>query len=191
VLKDKESALTWSSPPFPQMAIPGRLSSIFFRSVQRDIRLLLAPEEEVSKDDINDLDITLFDTAKFSGSDKRLTAVTYNNGRYGIIIAFAMSTKDRLPSKIRPPVAMSGAPKILLQKFGDGLEVSKITLSMPHDEIWEATEQHYKEKKYGFLTKPRVLKRDLVPDTGEIGEILETALSMDGTASRRFSATVP
>jgi hypothetical protein len=74
-----------------------------------------------------------------SGFDTRLTSVAYNDGKYGTITLFRVTRENGWPNKVRPEAAMGGVPKMVLQKFGDGIKgLSKTTFSMPQDEIWEA-----------------------------------------------------
>jgi hypothetical protein len=57
---------------------------------------------------------------------------------------------------------MGGVPKIVLQKFGDGIKgPSKTMFSMPQDEIWEAAKQW----KVG-LRKARVSRPDFTRHNG-------------------------
>lgn len=165
----------------------------FFRSVERKICLPIDPAEEISQERLENLDLTLFDTSKFSGFDTRLTSVAYNDGKYGTITLFRVTREQGRLSKIRPEAAMRGVPKIVVQKIGEGIKGwRKTTLSMPQDEIWEATRQW----KIGPL-KPQVSRPDFTQHdggTGESGieEALRTALSMDDDMSfHSFNATVP
>jgi hypothetical protein len=141
---------------------------------------------------LENLDINLFDTSKFSGFDYRLTSVTYNDGKYGTITLFMVTLEGGRLSKIRPLAAMGGVPKIVVQKFGDGIKgSSKTTLSMPNDDIWEATTQWRSGPR-----RERLLGAHFTPHTREhsgfgIEEILKTTLSIDNSFFDSFNATVP
>lgn len=165
----------------------------FFRSVERKICLPIDPAEEISHQRLENLDLTLFDTSKFNGFDTRLTSVAYNDGKYGTITLFRVTREHRRPSKIRPEAAMRGVPKIVVQKIGEGIKGwRKTTLSMPQDEIWEATKQWKIGPRKPQVSRPDFTQHDGGPGESGIEEALRTALSMDDDMPfHSFNATVP
>lgn len=88
---------------------------------------------------------------------------------------------------------MRGVPKIVVQKIGEGIKGwRKTTLSMPQDEIWEATKQWKIGPRKPQVSRPDFTQHDGGPGESEIEEALRTALSMDDDMSfHSFNATVP
>ena len=159
----------------------------FFRSVDRNILVTNDASDELSNQQLENLDTSLFDTTKFCGFDTRLTALTCNRGRYGTITLFNVGLQDTTPEKIRPISAMRSVPKVIIQKLSEGVQSSTRTkLSMPQDEIWTAT----KQTRVGNMRSAE-LRPALEPAWKTNSPTLRTALSMDYEEGIAVRATLP
>ncbi|CEJ56729.1 hypothetical protein PMG11_02927 [Penicillium brasilianum] len=167
----------------------------FYRSLPRIILLPLGDGDgHVDRQRLEKLDIELFDSSKFNGSDRRLTSITYGDSKYGTITVFELTKgDDGTPKTIRPKAAMREVPKIILKKMAEGIKGgSKTMLTMPHHKIWEVTEQiKIKMRKLPVL-KPDLRTIDNHNRDDSIGDALKDALSIDDeTRSSRVITTVP
>jgi hypothetical protein len=165
----------------------------FFQSTVRDIRVLESiPPEVESHQYLLGLEQNLFDTSKFSGPDNRLASVVYGKSKYGTITLFELTTASGRPKMIRPMAAMEKVPKIVLQKFSDACAGSKRTkLSMPENEIWNATKQETVDGSESAFLIPGIQYQDAQNMALGVGSSLKVALSIGKVAVHKIIATVP
>jgi hypothetical protein len=84
---------------------------------------------------------------------------------------------------------MGEVPKIVVQKFGDGIEgSSKTTLSMLQEEIWEARKQWKIGPRKKRASRPNFTGHNESRGGSGIEEALKTAFSMDDISFHSFNA---
>ena len=168
----------------------------FYRSTTREILLPFDAGTELSGQRLKKFDTSLFDSAKFNGSDCRLTSVTYNNGKYGTITAFQITTETcGRPINIRPEAAMTEVPKIILRKFYKEAHGSITEILKAQGNIWEVTEQKWKEKigksTVRLTSSPDVQQHEGAQGDPTVGEALKLTISIGESSLKSFNATIP
>ncbi|CAH0016461.1 unnamed protein product [Clonostachys rhizophaga] len=164
-----------------------------FRSIERQIFVPTTLENPI-QNTLESLEIALFDTSKFAGYDTQLTALTFNDGKYGAATLFRMSVSDQgQPMRLHPTVAMERIPKAVLRKVQSGVCNSRKTkLRMPHSMVWDGTTQQMKVGSSKTSSKPKLTGNGIALQTNTVGMSLKTALSMNPSLSVvHFLATVP